>query len=249
MIPVLLAAIGAFAFVLLMRILWAKTQPKVSTTVIVIAASVFIGTLVILTASGRFHPLAAVGAAILPFLKRGLFLLRLSPMLSSAFRMFQSNASNFQSNSTAQDTPNVSEAETPELKMTLNHETGAMTGTVKFGEFRSRELSSMTAADVVKLYRSLEDEQSRRLMVSFIERYHPNLDQEESSTHEPPRVDDSMTTKKAREILGVDESATVDDIINAHRRIIQRLHPDRGGSSFLAAQINDAKRILLEQMK
>ena len=242
---VVLAGIGAFAFILLVRVLWAKKQPNVSTKVIIGASVILIGALALLTASGRFHPLAATTTALLPFLRRGFLLLRLVPMFSNVHRLFQQHAPAFGAQADTASQPQISEAETDELKMVLDHVTGEITGTIKFGEFRGRELSSLSGPEVANLYQSLKDEQSRRLMVSFIERYHPDIEQ--TSSHEQtPRDDDSMTVMKAREVLGVDESASSEDIVNAHRRMIQRLHPDRGGSSFIAAQINEAKRVLLD---
>jgi DnaJ-class molecular chaperone len=54
-----------------------------------------------------------------------------------------------------------------------------------------------------------------------------------------------MTAAQAREILGVKADASKEDIIKAHKRMMQKVHPDRGGSDFLAAQINQAKDTLL----
>ncbi len=60
-----------------------------------------------------------------------------------------------------------------------------------------------------------------------------------------PATPAQMTPEQAREILNISASASKQDIIDAHRKLIQKIHPDRGGSDFLAAQINQAKDTLL----
>ena len=54
-----------------------------------------------------------------------------------------------------------------------------------------------------------------------------------------------MSTEQAREVLGLKPGCTKEDIILAHRRMMQKVHPDRGGSDYLASQINTAKDVLL----
>lgn len=59
----------------------------------------------------------------------------------------------------------------------------------------------------------------------------------------------AMSIAQAREILGVNAEANPDAIILAHKRLIQKLHPDRGGNEYLATQVNVAKQILLNEFK
>ena len=53
-----------------------------------------------------------------------------------------------------------------------------------------------------------------------------------------------MTREEALRVLGLEEGASSDDVTRAHRHLIKKLHPDQGGSSFLAQQVNEAKRVL-----
>lgn len=70
-------------------------------------------------------------------------------------------------------------------------------------------------------------------------------DQQYSQTQPPPNNNAKMTPEQAREILALKPGHSRDDVIQAHRRMMQKIHPDRGGSDYLAAQINKAKDTLL----
>ena len=60
----------------------------------------------------------------------------------------------------------------------------------------------------------------------------------------------SIPLSEAYDLLGIDENASIDNINKAHKELITRLHPDKGGSSYLSARINEARDIIMnEKMK
>lgn len=67
-----------------------------------------------------------------------------------------------------------------------------------------------------------------------------------NGTNRAPTSSGKMSLKEACEILGVAPDCAREDVVQAHRRLIQKLHPDRGGNDYLAAKINEAKAVLLE---
>ncbi len=253
MVYVLLAIIGVFALLLLFKLVWNTKRPLANPKIILIATGVLVAILLFATMRGMVHPLAAVGTAILPFLRRALGLLTALPFLAQFARMGNPfggafNAGAFQQFGTKDQESGDSNASTGELAMTLDHASGNIDGKVLVGTYSGRQVNSLSDAELANLYHSLKEEESRRLLEAYIERHRPNLGEREASNDPDTSIDGEMSPKRAADILGIDVGATEKEIVSAHRRIIQHLHPDKGGSSYLAAQINEARRVLLDQL-
>lgn len=142
----------------------------------------------------------------------------------------------------------LSEVETRYLTMSLDHDSGAMNGRVREGDYAGRELSGMSEAEVLDLYAVAldEDPESARLLETYLDRtYGPGWrSASQGSGKSGPAAADDMTHEQAYEVLGLEPGASQAEISRAHRELLKKLHPDHGGSKFLAAQINRAKEIL-----
>lgn len=136
------------------------------------------------------------------------------------------------------------------LDMSLDHDTGAMNGTVREGTFAGRKLDDLDEDALKALYAELgNDRESRDLFEAYLDRRVPGWREDGEADHDPGprRAADAgaMADEEAYEILGLAPGATEAEIRDAHRRLMMRVHPDQGGSTFLAAKINEAKDRLL----
>ncbi|RWB29231.1 DnaJ domain-containing protein [Mesorhizobium sp.] len=139
---------------------------------------------------------------------------------------------------------------TAALEMELDHDTGNLEGLVLAGRHEGKMLGTMSLAELQQLYRELPgDPESRQLLETYLDGRFPTWRKDaEADGGDGLGVSPgsgAMTKEEAYKILGLEAGAAAADVRKAHRRLMQRLHPDIGGTSFLAARINEAKDVLL----
>ena len=135
------------------------------------------------------------------------------------------------------------------LVMELDHDSGKMTGNVISGPFKGTSLEEMHPADLQSLYDycARASDQSISLLEAWLDRNKPEWRETWTGTDKAKQASTgAMSRDEALSVLGLKAGATSEDIKNAHRRLMKDFHPDRGGSDYLAAKINQAKDILLQ---
>jgi hypothetical protein len=140
----------------------------------------------------------------------------------------------------------TSRVRTTFLELELDHDSGAMLGTIIAGSRRGSSLDALSVETLASLVGEFDDE-SRALLVAYLDRRdagwreHADAD---AATGRNAASSGKMSEQEAHEILGLQSGASIDDVAQAHRRLMKRLHPDQGGSTYLAARINEAKEVL-----
>ncbi|MFN0041968.1 MAG: DnaJ domain-containing protein [Alphaproteobacteria bacterium] len=135
----------------------------------------------------------------------------------------------------------TSEVETRFLRLTLDHDTGALDGEVRAGSFAGRPLADLALDELHALLVEVAgDDESVRLIEAYLDREHVGWRE-----GAPANLDGDMGRKEAYRVLGLAPGASEAEIREAHRKLMTRMHPDRGGSDYLAAKINRAKDVLL----
>ena len=136
------------------------------------------------------------------------------------------------------------------IEMTLDHDTGAMTGVIVAGHLKGTSLDTLERSALVGLLAEF-DEESRNLLAAYLDRRHPrwreDVDDNAAAGHRGPARARKMSEEEAYQILGLQPGASADEIGRAHRSLMKKLHPDHGGSTYLAARVNEAKDVLLRR--
>lgn len=234
---ILLLAVAITLVVLIRR---AQRQPphkrRAAYFQIILGAAV-VG-VVILTLMGKMHWLGAAITGLLVVARQMLpLLIRLLPMLGSLRGQAGSTGSK------------QSEVSARILTMTLDHDSGDLSGEVLEGPFKDWLLEELDRQQLDELlaYCQREDADSAQLLASYLEQRFPGDETaHERAESDHPHNATGLSRAEALSLLGLEEGATHDEIISAHRTLIQKVHPDRGGNDYLAAKINEAKDFLLD---
>ncbi|QJD30520.1 J domain-containing protein [Methylococcus geothermalis] len=152
------------------------------------------------------------------------------------------------------DAAEASVVETPFLRMRLDRTTGEIRGEILAGRQAGRQLYDLSPAELRQLHAELTraDAESARLLGAYLDRvmgagWRAGTGAGADDAGTGSFASGKMSRSEALAILGLKEGAQRDAVVEAHRRLMQKLHPDRGGSDYLAAKINQAKDVLLRE--
>ena len=144
----------------------------------------------------------------------------------------------------------VSRVRSAFVEMELDHDTGAMRGRLLAGRHAGASLDGLETSAIVAMFGEIDDE-SRSLLMAYLDRRAPGWREDMQYDAAPgsggPGRSGKMTEQEAYQILGVQPGASADEIGHAHRTLMKKLHPDQGGSTYLAARVNEAKDVLLHR--
>ncbi|MCV6610956.1 MAG: DnaJ domain-containing protein [Amphritea sp.] len=220
--------------------LWLRSKPQQQRQKanLMLLLGVTAATIFYLAVTGKLHWIGALLAVLLPFARK---ILPLLPIIGRLFRHYQSRQTSRPS------AGNSSSVNSAILTMTLDHDSGGMNGTVTQGPLEGRSLDTLSEQEFIQLlsYCRSEDAQSARLLETYLDKRFGDSWREDDPGRPGSQQETVSEKDKAYEILGLNPGASREEIIEAHRRLMQKIHPDRGGSDYLAAEINRAKDTLL----
>ena len=141
----------------------------------------------------------------------------------------------------------VSRVRSAFLEMELDHDSGAMRGVILAGPREGTRLESLDLPTLAALLNDIDDE-SRALLAAYLDRRDTGWRehaQADAATGRGGAPRGPMSHEEAYQILGLQPGAKAEEIVRAHRTLMKRIHPDQGGTNYLAARVNEAKDTLL----
>lgn len=145
----------------------------------------------------------------------------------------------------------TSQVRTRFIEMELDHDSGRMSGAVLEGRQKGAVLDSLDRTALFAFYEEIDGD-SRDLLAAYLDRRLPGWREHAQGDAAAgggagPANGGKMTEKEAYQILGIQPGANADAVTRAHRALIKKLHPDQGGTTYLAARVNEAKDVLLRR--
>jgi hypothetical protein len=143
----------------------------------------------------------------------------------------------------------VSRVRSAFVEMELDHDSGAMRGRILAGRHEGMALDALDVATLTSLLGEI-DEESRALLAAYLDRREPRWREHVQGYARAGNGafrSGKMTEEEAYQILGLQPGASAEEIGRAHRSLMKKLHPDQGGSTYLAARVNQAKDVLLRR--
>lgn len=208
------------------------------------------GVLILLFLTGRAHWISAAIGALLPLMKSALpYLQRMIPY---AMQWKQRQGQQRQL-----------AGEWVELK--VSPMSGQVDGSVLKGEFKGRHLSDLSESELKQLLRDClaNEMKSAQLLAAFLQQTYGqqwqasfadvlnehNTNQSQHANFDANHHSGPMTQEEACEILGVDRNCSKEDVLKAYKSLMQKVHPDRGGSDYLTRLVAEAKELLLKRFQ
>jgi DnaJ-domain-containing protein 1 len=134
------------------------------------------------------------------------------------------------------------------IDMMLDHDSGELRGQIVAGPNAGHSLDEFDLPQLTAMISGF-DAESVSLLESYLDRRFPAWRQDAQGNpaggQSRPATSGKMTNEEAYQILGLQPGAGRDEIGRAHRSLMKKLHPDQGGSTYLAARVNEAKDTLL----
>ncbi|MEX2353497.1 MAG: molecular chaperone DnaJ, partial [Gammaproteobacteria bacterium] len=186
------------------------------------------------------HWLGAVFAGIFAFLKQGLgMLIRHFPMLTQLYRSWAHES----------NTAGVSTISTEIIELTLDQDSGLVSGKVLSGEYKNCLLDDLSPEQLSRLkdYCQTNDPESGRLLQNYLDKRFGNGSDKGNGRQRRTTaiISSGMTENEALQVLGLSGTPTKEEITGAYRKTMQHLHPDRGGNDYFAAKANEARETLM----
>lgn len=205
----------------------------------------------VMAVTGRAPALfAVIGALMTQVMRLAPLLIQFAPSLKKAYNKSANPGG-----------ANQSQVATKTLKMTLDHDSGTMDGEVLIGTLAGRQLQTLSLEELKTLYQYCEqhDAEASRLLMSFIARERADVwdgDTDYASSGSGSTGgggasggSSAMGKAEALAILGLEEPFTRKEVTQAHRSLMGKFHPDKGGNTYLATKLNNARDILMESVK